>query len=83
MDPVEKWIRASSQHENPQIIAVRGIYGLCHPGFLEFFVMGSVSRGIPKREWKIPLDNFEACAFAFWPPANVVAVAENKDRDEK
>ena len=60
-------------------IAVSGVYGLLWKDRIRFFALGSTSRGIPIREWEIPLKDIEARAFAFYPRANVMAVAGNGD----
>ena len=42
---------------------VSGVCGLLWKDLVKFFLLGSVSRGIPGREWNILLGDFEASAF--------------------
>ena len=46
--------------------------------FIEFLNLESVSRGIPPKEWKIPLPDFELLTLAINPHADVVVVVEGK-----
>ena len=82
LDPVEKLNKdfRLPAHDNwwPDTIAVSGVHGLCWKDCVKFFTSGPTSRGIPNREWDIPLQDIEAHAFSFYPPANVMAIAENK-----
>jgi len=54
---------------------VNGVYGLCQEGCIKFFALGSVSRGVPRREWDIPFKDIDPRTFTFYPRANVVAIA--------
>lgn len=62
----------------PEAIAVSGVHGLRWEDCLGFFTLGPTSRGIPSKVWEIPLEDISACAFEFYPRANVMAVAENR-----
>jgi hypothetical protein len=55
---------------------VSGVCGLLWVNRARFFVMGSASRHIPWKEWEISLEVLKAASFAFFPQANIVAVAE-------
>ena len=84
LHPVEKlnkdFCHRDRDHDwcRPNAIAVSGVHGLCWKDRVKFFTLGPTSRGIPSREWDIPLKDIKAHAFAFYPPANVMAVAESK-----
>jgi hypothetical protein len=66
---------------NPNIMVVGGVYGLYHKDCIQFFLSGSISRGIPRVDWKIPAKDIEAHAFAFCPQANVVVIAEDQNQE--
>ena len=55
-----------------------GVYGLRRGDRIEFLVFGSTPRGIPRREWGVPLKDIDFCAFAFCPQADVLAIAGNE-----
>ena len=67
--------------QHPEAIAVSGVHGLWWEDRVRFFTLGSISRGIPRREWDIPLKDIETFAFTFYPRANVVAIAGSEDED--
>lgn len=77
LDPTEEWTIAicASPDRDLDMVVVGGVYGLYHEDRVKFFVLGSISRGIPRREWEIPAKEIKALAFTFYPQANVVAVA--------
>jgi hypothetical protein len=60
-------------------MAVGGVYGSQRKDCVEFYILGSTSRGIPRREWEIPFKDFTVHEFAFYPQANVVAIAGNEN----
>ena len=59
-----------------EAIAVNGTYGILWRNSARFFTLGSVSLGIPRREWGIPLQHVEASTFTFYPQANIMAIVE-------
>jgi len=63
----------SAAHE---AIAVCGTYGISWNNSIKFFTLGSVSRGIPWKEWDVFLGGIKVHTFAFHPQANILAVAE-------
>jgi len=77
LDPAEQWEKALDMPGFPDIIAIGGTYGLLGKDYVKFFILGSVSRGVPGREWDVPLKNYTGYVFAFYPRANIMAVAEN------
>ena len=76
LDPAEEWERVLDVSPSPMAVAVSGTYGVLCRDSVEFFTLGSVSRGIPKREWEISLEHLDASIFTFYPRANVMAVVE-------
>jgi hypothetical protein len=58
------------------------VCGLLSGDWVKFFLLGSVSRGIPSREWEFPLKDIKACASTFFPPANIIAVTEEDHERE-
>ena len=78
--PLEEWemtIRGDSWGPI-DVSVVGGVCGLLWKDLVKFFLLGSVSRGIPGREWNVLLGDFEASAFTFYPRANVMAVVEKE-----
>ena len=77
LDPAEKWDKSFdvSSADN-SIVVVSGTYGILSKDSAKFFTSGSVSRGIPRREWEISFEHFDALKFAFHPQADVMAVVE-------
>ena len=77
MDPAEKWDKVFYDVLSiRQINVVSGTYGFLWGNAIKFFTSGAISRGIPGKEWDIPVKGFEAVIFTFYPQANVVAVVE-------
>ena len=76
LDPAEKWDKSLDVSTILEAVVVSGTYGILWVNSIKFFTLGSVSRGIPKREWEIPLEHTEASIFTFYPQANVVAIVE-------
>jgi hypothetical protein len=80
---VEKWTKTLDLHDDrgliQEVMIVNGVHGLCWQDRITFFMLGSTSRGIPRREWEIPFKNIEDRAFAFHPQANVVAIAGHEN----
>jgi hypothetical protein len=48
--------------------------------FIEFLGLDSVSRGVPRKEWKVPLPDFEPFDFAINPHADVLVAIERNAR---
>ena len=76
LEPTEKHNEVLPFSAAREATAVCGTYGISWDNSIKFFTLGSVSRGIPRGEWDISLEGFEADAFAFYPQANILAVAE-------
>ena len=82
LNPAEKWTESLCGHDwYPEVIAVSGVLGLCWEEFVKFFTLGSISRGIPRREWDIPFKGIQVHAFAFYPRADVLAIAGNENEE--
>ena len=74
LDPAEKGDKVLYHVSVVQLITiVNGMYGFLSRNAIKFFTLGSVSRGIPEREWDIPFKGFYARTFTFCPQANIVA----------
>ena len=69
-------------YRKPSIVVMGGVYGLHYDHSIKFFELGSISRGIPRREWEIPVKDIEALTFAFYPQANVVAIVGNQNQQK-
>ena len=76
MDPAEKWEKVLVLDSLKSIIVVGGTCGILWSDSVKFFTLGSVSRGILSREWRISFEHFEALRFTFCPQADVMAVVE-------
>jgi len=75
LDPAEKWEKALDVPGVQDVIAIGGTYGLLWEDSVKFFTLGSVLRGVPRREWDVPLKDSTGYVFAFYPRANIMAVA--------
>lgn len=79
LDPIEEW---SEDFQPPRHIStevVSGTLGILWKHSAKFFTLGSISRGIPKKEWNISFEHLEACRFTFYPQANVLAITEQEE----
>jgi len=76
LDPAEKWEKTFDVPGVQGIIANGGTCGFLGEDSVKFFTLGSVSRGVPGREWDVPLKDYTGHVFAFYPRANIMAVAE-------
>ena len=76
LDTAERWERALDVPNIRDATAVNGTYGILWGDSAKFFILGSASRGIPGKEWDVPLKHFEATGFTFYPQANVMAIVE-------
>ena len=75
-DPAQKWDWVLDVSDIREGVAVSGVYGLLWKNSVKFFTLGSVSRGIPGREWDISFKHLEAKTFTFYPQANIMAIVE-------
>ena len=82
MDPAEKSDKVIHHVRNiRKVTVVSGTYGiLSWSNTIKFFTLGSVSRGIPRREWEISFLALNISTFTFCPQANVVATANGLGR---
>ena len=55
-----------------------GIHAVIEDDSARLFVLGSASRGIPYRQWKIPLPATGPKQCGFCPRADVIAVVESQ-----
>ena len=76
MDPAEKWDMVLDVSGIQEAFVVNGTYGILWRNSVRFFTLGSVSLGIPRREWGFPLQHVEASTFTFCPQANIMVVVE-------
>lgn len=80
--PIKKWERAvDSSYLNPHVSGP-GVHGFIvgSQEFIEFLSLEPVSRGVPPKEWKVPLSDFEPLKLAINPHADVLVVIEGKVR---
>jgi hypothetical protein len=80
--PIKKWERAVNSSDPDHRVMGPGVYGFVvgPPKFIEFHSLESVSRGVPPREWKVPLPDFELLKLAINPHADLLVVIEEKVR---
>ena len=55
---------------------VGGIHAVVGGGSAQLFALGSASRGIPYKQWEIPLPVVGPFGYGFFPHADVFAVVE-------
>ena len=60
-------------------LVVGGTFGILGENLAKFITLGSISRGIPSKEWDFPFKDLEAFNFSFYPRANVLAIVEEAD----
>jgi hypothetical protein len=79
---IKKWERAVDNPNPDHQVRGPGVYGFVvgPPKFIEFLSLESVSRGVPPREWKVPLPDFELLKLAINPHADLLVVIEGKAR---
>ena len=53
-----------------------GVYPIVDGSSVRLFTLGSASRGIPHKEWEIPLPVAELAGYGFCPGADVIAFVE-------
>jgi hypothetical protein len=76
LDPAEKWDKALHVSAILGAIAVCSTHGILWENSVKFLTLGSVSHGIPRREWDISFRDLEARSFTFYPQANIMAILE-------
>lgn len=58
---------------------VGGVYPIVNGSSIRLFTMGSASRGIPHKEWEIPLPVVDLACYGFYPGADVIAFVELRE----
>ena len=79
LDPIEEWKDDFQPPGHISFDIVSGTLGILWKHSAKFFVLGSISRGIPRREWNISLDHLNAYHFTSHPQANVLAIIERRE----
>jgi hypothetical protein len=75
--PIEEEMVTKIQVDHgDNIKAVGGVFAIASNGPVWLFTLGSVSRGIPQRKWKIPVPIACPVDFTFYPGADVIAFVE-------
>lgn len=80
-DPIQKWERKVDNYHAYRKVSGPGVYGFI-PGyvpFIEFLTLESVSRGISRKEWGLPVPYLPPLGFAIDPRGNVLAIV-GRDR---
>jgi len=80
LNPIQKWEREVADFDYGHQASGHGVCGFVADTqkFIEFLTLKSVSRGIPRKEWKLPLPEFDFFNFAIYPPADALAVVERR-----
>lgn len=80
--PIQTWERKIDDVFNYRRVSGLGVYSFItgDEPFFEFLTLESVSRGIHRKEWKLPLPYRPVLAFAINPHADVLAVVERDER---
>ena len=77
LSPIEKravgGLRAPRKYQDTKVVG--GVYAILKDK-VRLFTLGSVSRGIPYKEWAIPLPVTAPQAYGFYPDADVIAFVE-------
>ena len=76
LDPLEEDDVGPLSFADGEALVVGGTFGILDENLAKFITLGSISRGIPSKEWDVPLNDLEAFDFSFYPRANVLAVVE-------
>ena len=74
--PVELWSKNFQPSVYLAVSVVSGTFGILWRRSASFITLGSISRGIPRREWDISFKLLQARGFAFYPQADILAVIE-------
>ena len=76
LDPVEEGDEDLRYLVEGAALVVGGTFGILGKNLAKFITLGSISRGIPSKEWEVPFKDLEAFHLSFYPRANVLAVVE-------
>ncbi|KAF9643654.1 hypothetical protein BDM02DRAFT_1374405 [Thelephora ganbajun] len=82
LNPIQTWEREIGIHGYLQASGP-GVYSFIadRKKFIQFLTLESVPRGIPQREWKLPLPDFVLAGFAINPHADALALVERKENE--
>lgn len=58
--------------------AAGGVYSIIEGGSVRLFTLGSASRGITHKEWRIPVPVAYVSGYCFYPGADVIAFVEHE-----
>ena len=76
LEPVEKCEEDLDASTYEVVNVLGGTLGTLAKNSAKFITLGSISRGIPRKEWGVPLGNFESFHFTFCPRADVLVIVE-------
>ena len=77
MNPVEEWDKdLHSLAYDTVVNVVGGTFGILLKNSAKFITLGSISRGIPRKEWDVPLGDLEPSYFTFSPRADLLVIVE-------
>ena len=76
LEPIEEWHKELPPANRRRFGVVGGTFGILLDNSAEFITLGSFSRGIPRKEWDVPLGDIEAFHFTVCPRANALVVLE-------
>ena len=79
LDPAEEWDDDLPSSAYKAANLVGGTFGILWKNSVKFITLGSISRGIPRKEWDVSLKDLEASTFSFYPRANVLVVVEEAE----
>ena len=79
--PTERLQQAAGNPTTWNRVNMLGVYAfIADPRkFIEFITLESVSRGIPRKEWRLPLPHFALREFAIDPHADVLVIIVQKN----
>ena len=80
--PIEKWEQEIRSFDFDREESVHGVYGFVAGSqkCVEFLSLGLVSQGVPRKEWKLQLPDFEILHFVTDPHADLLVFIEEKTR---
>ena len=80
--PVEKRTVENSWTNDVEVIS-DGVYAILDDfeDSLRLFTLGSASRGIPHREWEIPLPVIDPVNYCLYPGSDVIAFVEQRGEE--
>ena len=76
LNPVEEWDVDLESLACEAVNVVGGTVGILLEDSVKFITLGSILRGIPRKEWDIPLGDFESFYFAFCPRTDLLVIVE-------